>query len=499
MRKQTRPLALLLAALAVLWSGAAGARAAEPEGTVLADNESAYAAVTAYDPAGQWGPAFTLHLENRTEGTLRFELTMASAGGRMCDAPWSTSVLAGQQADSLMIWDREALAEAGVNYIQRAEAVLRVYDAESREDVFYGPVGWDAPVPEGAEGPAVQERTFDGGLERTALLDGKLSAAAVDYDPAGGDEGGPALTVYLENQSDKDAYFTAVDAAVDGAACDPCWGRLVGAGKTAYDVIQWRPEDLEKSGVSAVTAISLRMEAADLEGRVPSSIGGLVTLTVGQPGTGTPEPTPAPDAEAAESLPEPDPAVYGETEGNEYRNEYFGLTCALPEDWVVYSDEELAQLEQAALEGLRGTEMEAYADAFTASGLNHYALAAYSRDGASSVNVEVTYLPEVPAGAAVDELLDAALAQLDLAAQGSSLGWEDAVIEKAACVFDDGVERPCLRVQYADVSLGIRVPVYMKVAYLLRDGYALQITASSLLTEEGIDGIMGCFRVEQAL
>lgn len=492
MGRRTGALALILAAALAL--GACPARA-DGEQTVLAENDSVYAAVTGYDPAGAWGPAFTLHLENRTGQTLRFALTMVSADGRMCDVPWSTSVLAGEQADSQMIWDRDALDRAGVNYISHAEAVLWVYDAGSRQDVLRVPVGWTAPT-EGADGPAVEERVFDGGLERTALLEGELSAEAVDYDPAGGADGGPALTLYLENGSDQDAYFTAADVTVDGVPCDPWWGQLVGAGKTAYSVVQWQPEALESAGAETPATVGLRLEATDLLGGTLAAAEEPAVLTVGEPGTHEPAPSPEPTEEPA--WPEADPAVYGVVEDGVYRNDYFGLTCTLPWGWEFYSDQELARMESAAIESLQGTDMEPYADAFTASGLNHYVMAAYSADGMRSVNAEVTYLDGMDRQMTADQLLDAALAQMDLGEDGdlSALGWEGAVMEKTQCIFA-GAQTPALRVEYTDASLGIRIPVYLRLVYVLRDGYAMQITMSSLLSEGGTDQIAGFFHIAE--
>lgn len=479
--------ALVLAVMLAV--GAVSALAAEPDGatTVLADTGAIYAAVTGYDPAGEWGPEFTLWLENRTGQALRFELAMVSADGRMCDVSWSTSVLAGESAESRMIWDRAALDAAGINYIGQAEAILRAYDGEEHREVFSDRVRWSAPTG-GEQGPAVEERTFAGDFTRTELMAGTFCAEAVDYDPAGGTAGGPALTLRLQNDSEQDVYFTAADATVNGVPCDPWWGRLVSAGMTAYSVMEWEPEELESSGVDRVQTVELLLRAVDpASGMVLAAAESPARLSLGgYDPVPTPEPTPEPVR-----VRELDPAVYGAAEGGVYTNEYFGFVCTLPEGWMFYTDEQMRLLRSVAMDSLDDGVSSGEKDALGQAVENSYIMTAASRDGMQNINMGVLYLPDAGGYSTEDALTDAALEQLRLTGN-----WEEADMERTTCLLA-GKERPCLRVRYTDTTLGISIPVYICLTYIIRDDYAMQITMSSLAAENGLDGLTDFFRAEQ--
>lgn len=465
-------LALLLAAALVLAAGGAWALA-EEEQTVLADTEQIYAAVTGYDPAGEWGPVFTLAVENRTGRTLRFDMTMVSAGGRMCDVPWSASVLPGERIESGMIWDEAALAAAGIRYIDTVQADLRAYDGESHQDVFSQRVSWSAPT-DGAEGPAVEERSFDDAFQPVQLLSGELSAAVVACDTSAG---APALTLYLENGTDEDAYFTARDVTVNGAFCDPWWGQPVAAGKTAYSVMAWTPALLDRSGVSRAETVELRLEVEDAAGQSLAAGEEPARLTLAE---GVPEPTPAPTPEP-ETAGELDPAVRGAVEGSVYTNEFFGLTCTLPSDWMFYTDEQMQLLRGVAMQALGDA---AYADGIEQAVNDSYLAAGASLDGRRNINLGVGQLTDgaVTAGQLLDEIQQ----ELEQAADTG------AAVERTERLLA-GEERPALRMTYNDTSLGLAIPVYIRLVYVVRDGYAMQITMSSLAREDGVDDIAGFF------
>lgn len=59
--------------------------------------------------------------------------------------------------------------------------------------------------------------------------------------------------------------------------------------------------------------------------------------------------TEAPDTEAPTEAPE-DRSIRGVVEENVYTNEYLGLRVALPEDWIFYTEEQIAMIYQLSVE-----------------------------------------------------------------------------------------------------------------------------------------------------
>lgn len=225
----------------------------------------------------------------------------------------------------------------------------------------------------------------------------------------------------------------------------------------------------------------------------------------------TPEPTPKPTAKptpkptakptpepTAEPTPEPVSEAFGAVEGGEYRNDYFGLRCTLPEGWHFLDSEALdGQVAQAAedpaLEGLDG-EMEA----FLSLEENACVAAAVSEDGLLSFNVVAEYLAGWGGHLTEADLCDMAMHQLGVPEDGdlAALGLEDGVMERDSFSFA-GEEHTGLRLAYTDRSLGIDVPVYMRFVFLVRDEYALQITMGSDFDEDALDDVAALFTLDE--
>lgn len=59
---------------------------------------------------------------------------------------------------------------------------------------------------------------------------------------------------------------------------------------------------------------------------------------------------------------EPDFSL-GKTENNRYRNDYLGISCTLPSDWVFYTDEQILEINNIALDSFEGNIAEAIKNA----------------------------------------------------------------------------------------------------------------------------------------
>ena len=76
---------------------------------------------------------------------------------------------------------------------------------------------------------------------------------------------GYALTVYLENKTDKNLMFSLSDVSVNGFMCDPLWAETVAAGKRSHSDISWMSSSFEENGITDVETITLPIRVYDAD------------------------------------------------------------------------------------------------------------------------------------------------------------------------------------------------------------------------------------------
>ena len=216
----------------------------------------------------------------------------------------------------------------------------------------------------------------------------------------------------------------------------------------------------------------------------------------------TPEPTPEPTAEPTPeptAEPAPTPEAFGAIDGDVYTNDYFGVTCTLAEGWRFLDQTELdGRLDDVTGSARVDEDVAGRMEDFLASGDNACAMAAYGDDQLQSVNVVVTYLAGLGQYLSEEELVQIALHQLGVDETGdlASLGLDGAVPETGSWRFA-GEKHAGLRVEYTDTSLGVDVPIYLQIVYILRDDYAMQVTMSSAFDDAPLTAIAAMFAADE--
>ena len=217
----------------------------------------------------------------------------------------------------------------------------------------------------------------------------------------------------------------------------------------------------------------------------------------------TAEPSPEPTAEPSpeptpRSTPEPVNEAFGLVDGDRYTNDYFGLTCALPEGWSFLSDQALNDRVTGAAEDpiLEGFSQDM--QLFLSSDKNACVAAAATQDGLVSCNMVVEYLSNWGQYLDEQDMCAIALHQLGVEDGGdlTQLGLPGGVISTDTVTFC-GREHPCLRLEYTDASLGVDRPIYMQFIYLVRDKYAMQITLGSCFDQAGLGDAAALFSLTE--
>ncbi len=499
MKKCGKILAAVLVLAMALTAGSGAAWAAEEdfEPIVLVDNDDIAMTVTEYDPAGQWGPSFKVLLENKTSRNLQFSLSDVSVDEVMCEPYWGQQVAAGKKAYGEISWYEEDLAAVGVNYIAQVEGTLWVYDTDdfAAEDIYYDTVSWTVP---GGEGPAWEDVSFDHGFEPVELVSGDVDVSVVDFDPD--EDYGPAMVIRVENHTDKTVWVEADDVSVNDFMCDPYWGQTVQPGKLAYSVCQWYQEDLDANQIDQMETVEFTIQVLDYaDYTTMDSASAVIDLTGGassaEETAPADEPAQQPEqpAEEPQTAPEDRDPVLGYIQGDEYINEYFGLSCKLDEGWSFYTDEELLQMQGLAADMVSQSSFAEYMDEMLDSNASLYVMGAYTDDGLQNMNVIVQYLSAMGGYLSEEDLLDIAFGEQGMNEEEfAAMGLEGINIERNTFELA-GSEHSGALLTHTDSSLGIDIAVNQQMVLILEGDYYIQITMTSMFDDTGIPTMASFF------
>lgn len=495
MRNLKKYLATLLALTMVLGLGAVSVLAAPETSvaeTVLVDCDEATITVTDYDPEGDWGPTFELLMENKSDRALYMELEEVAVNGVMCSPYCGETVPAGQKVYTDLYWGAEDLQAVGINYIQTVTASVDIWDDDTYEDVYVGMTSWEMTVGE-TDMPAAEPVSF-GDFTPVEVFTGDTAMTVVGYDPTGSMDDGPALYLYLENDTDKIVYFTADDVAVNGFGCDPYWGETLLPGTVAYDRMEWWADDLEDSHIEAVESVQFTGSAVDDDNWDEYNTGSVdIDLT----GAAAPAEETAPAEEPApaeETAPAEEPAVDGEVAelmgavvDGSYVNDRFGLTFTPPEDWRFYSQQELLEQQGLAAEAFEGTEMGEQIESFMDSEDGFSVMMAEQEDSLQNVNVLVESLGGAGQYLTEEDLLALVVNEMGLEdGDMSAMGLEGATLTQNTFTFA-GQEHAGLRIEYVDTSVGIELPMYLQMVFLMNGEHVMQVTMTTVFEDKTAD------------
>ena len=113
-------------------------REAQPEDTVLVDNDDISVVVTGYDPDSLWGYAVKLFLVNKTDKTLVFGVDGASVNGFMLEPYYGHELMQGKCCFDEMTWSDADLEDNDIEAVEGIEFTLRVHDSDDwmADDIF---------------------------------------------------------------------------------------------------------------------------------------------------------------------------------------------------------------------------------------------------------------------------------------------------------------------------------------------------------------------------
>lgn len=235
-----------------------------------------------------------------------------------------------------------------------------------------------------------------------------------------------------------------------------------------------------KKFLTTLLALVMMLSFAACSGKQPFDGGAEVTPSPTASATQTlePEATEEPAAQTAEPTNEPEAStdpilgVYSE-DTNTYENEYIGIGCKLDSDWVVYDEEQIAELNGIVVNMITD---EAIADQLEKSGYLQpfYAL---TEEGLVTVNITLENLGLLY-GSLLDEQAYAEIASEQLPSAFEGLGMTDVTVETDTVTFAGGEHAAIF------VSGSLEGIEFHEILVCMKVGrYIANITAASYLAD----------------
>lgn len=225
----------------------------------LLANDVCSLVVTAVRPNDAEGYVLSGEAKNFTDTEMVFSLRNTVINGYMLDPDWSLSVPAHGVSTFRIVWDRGRLHECG---IESVESILLTADAFEKPAWPVYPLCSQTGIiyPYGQTNLEAQRVSTP--TERVLLDDmiGCFSVLSVDSDGCWGHE----LTVYLENRTGEDLWFSVGDTMVNGVPMDRGWSQTIPAGSRAVEHIRWSAGELIGADIAAVENIDFRLYVSTL-------------------------------------------------------------------------------------------------------------------------------------------------------------------------------------------------------------------------------------------
>ena len=226
-----------------------------------------------YDPIS--GPCINLAVENGSEKDILIQCDNAAVNGYMVAVGFSLEVAAGKKAESAIILPYPALSMANISAVAQVEFSLRVIEQISYEKI--------------ADSGAIILSTTAESVLPTEGLSGQIAynAKGIKIVLCGIDESrryvdGTAMTVYMENNTEKAISVQTVDVKVNGYDFTSAMTAVVMPSKRAVDIVTFFDMDMQEYGIEEIDAVELSFKILDATAWEPIAETGMIVVDLSE-------------------------------------------------------------------------------------------------------------------------------------------------------------------------------------------------------------------------
>lgn len=225
--------------------------------TVLMDSDGVKITAKSLDKSGWMGPELKLLIENNTTQNLTVQARSVSVNGYMVGSSLSADVAAGKKANDELTLTASDLEISGIETIADIEFSFHIFDSDS----------WDAykdtdlvSVKTAAFGAYTQPVDDSGTI---VYDDGGIKVVAKGLDTSGWM--GPAVILYIQNDSDTNITVQARDESVNGFMIDASLSEEVLPGKRSIADMSFLSSQIEENAITDITEVEFVLHIFDTD------------------------------------------------------------------------------------------------------------------------------------------------------------------------------------------------------------------------------------------
>ncbi len=203
---------------------------------------------TGFSETGIFGPEVKLLIENNSEKNITVQARNGSVNGYMVDFQISSDVAAGKKTNDALSLLSTDLENSNISTICDIEFNFHVFNTDSWEDFTDSELITIATSASGS-----YEQSYDDSGEVVYDENGiKIVSKGIAED---GSLLGPALYLYIENNSDQDITIQSKDTSINGFMVEPVLSSEIVAGKKSIDTMVFLSSDLTDNGIESIDEI----------------------------------------------------------------------------------------------------------------------------------------------------------------------------------------------------------------------------------------------------
>lgn len=225
--------------------------------TILMDSDGIKITAKSLDKSGWMGPELKLLIENNTAQNLTVQARSVSVNGYMVGSSLSADVAAGKKANDELTLTASDLETSGIGTITDIELSFHIFDSDS----------WDAykdtdlvSVKTAAFGAYTQPVDDSGTI---VYDDGGIKVVAKGLDTSGWM--GPAVILYIQNDSGTNITVQARDESVNGFMLDASLSEEVLPGKRSIADMSFLSSQIEENEITDITEVEFVLHIFDTD------------------------------------------------------------------------------------------------------------------------------------------------------------------------------------------------------------------------------------------
>ena len=224
--------------------------------TVLFDQDGITITVTGLTFEDWYGPEIQFLAENNSNSAYTMQVRNVSINGAMASTICSCEVAAGEKINDTISFDTTELDTIGIDVIRQIEFNVMIFNPETWDTLYY-----TDPILLQTNAAQNVEQTFDdSGF--VALDEGgiRFIVRGVSREDS---IWGTDVSVYIENNSNRDVTIQLSDVSVNDYMIDPVFFCDVTAGKVAYSTMSFDADTLTENGISTFDTLEFSLGIYD--------------------------------------------------------------------------------------------------------------------------------------------------------------------------------------------------------------------------------------------